>query len=123
MQYRTPPDLPDAFDNNFTVKLSVHLSSDLSETILLVAILDTGSTIDLISAEAARRTGLPWLDASKEEFHTLSGPIQELGRIDLRFSLGEEGAKCYTSVFHIFPSLPFDALLGYKAIRRAGIII
>jgi hypothetical protein len=88
-----------------------------------VALLDTGSTVDLISAEAARRTGLPWLGAPKQEFHTLSSPIQELGQIDLRFSLGEEGAKCYISVFHIFPSLPFDALLGCNTIRRAGIII
>jgi hypothetical protein len=104
------------------MKLSVHLSSDLPETILRV-ILDTCSTVDLISAEAARRTGLPWLDAPKQEFHTRPGPIQELGQIDLRFSLGEEGAKRYTGVFHIFPSLPFDALLGCKTIRRAGIII
>jgi hypothetical protein len=123
MRNRTPPDVPDAFDNVPTLNLSVHLSSNSPKTIQLVAVLDTASEVNLISAEAARGTGLPWLKAPRQTLYTLSGPLQELGQIAIRFNLGQESAKSYTGVFHILPSPYFDVLLGGATIRRAGIVI
>ena len=112
MRYRTSADVPDAFDIVPSLKLSVHLSSDSLKTILLVAVLDTASEVNLISVEAALRTGLPWLEAPKRDLDTLSGPVQKLGQIDLTFSLGQESAKSYTRAFYIVPGLRFEALLG-----------